>query len=178
MASKKNRKQQARQAQQGEVQQVEQMEAAEVLVAQETTPEVATPEVQAEVSTPPGQTPAEIAVAEQGQTPAEVTAVEVQAPPAPDGAAAPPAGDMVVEAGTGGWSGDPAAETAKTVLVFVRSEAVPPIVEQAIEIGARTVWMQEGIVNLEAAEHARAAGLGVVMDRCMRNTWQRLLAPR
>ncbi len=64
------------------------------------------------------------------------------------------------------------------VLVFVRSEAVPPIVEQAIEIGARTVWMQEGIVNLEAAEHARAAGLTVVMDRCMRATWQRLHAPR
>ena len=64
------------------------------------------------------------------------------------------------------------------VLVFVRSEAVPPVVEQAIEIGARTVWMQEGIVNLEAAEHARAAGLTVVMDRCMRTTWQRLLAPR
>ena len=62
------------------------------------------------------------------------------------------------------------------VLVFVRSEAVPPIVEQAIEIGARTVWMQEGIVNLEAAERARAAGLTVVMDRCMRATWQRLMA--
>src|SRR5262249_26638542 len=53
------------------------------------------------------------------------------------------------------------------VLVFVRSEAVPPVVEQAVEIGARTVWMQEGIVNLEAAERARAAGLTVVMDRCM-----------
>ena len=64
------------------------------------------------------------------------------------------------------------------VLVFVRSEAVPPVVEQAIEIGARTIWMQEGIVNLEAAARARAAGLTVVMDRCMRATWQRLLAPR
>lgn len=63
------------------------------------------------------------------------------------------------------------------VLLFVRNEAVPPIVEQAIEIGARTVWMQEGIVNLEAAERARAAGLNVVMDRCMRATWQRLMAP-
>ena len=63
------------------------------------------------------------------------------------------------------------------VLVFVRSEAVPPVVEQAIEVGARTIWMQEGIVNLEAAARARAAGLTVVMDRCMRATWQRLLAP-
>jgi signal transduction histidine kinase/predicted CoA-binding protein len=63
------------------------------------------------------------------------------------------------------------------VLVFVRSEAVPPIVEQAIEIGARTIWMQEGILNLDAAARARAAGLTVVMDRCMRATWQRLLAP-
>ena len=62
------------------------------------------------------------------------------------------------------------------VLIFVRSEAVPPVVEQAIEIGARTIWMQEGIVNLEAAERARAAGLRVIMDRCMRATWERLLA--
>jgi len=64
------------------------------------------------------------------------------------------------------------------VLVFVRSEVVPPVVEQAIEIGARTIWMQEGIVNLEAAERARAAGLTVVMDRCMRATWLRLLGSR
>lgn len=53
------------------------------------------------------------------------------------------------------------------VLLFRRSEAVPPFVEQAIEIGARAVWMQSGIVNHEAAERARAAGLDVVMNTCM-----------
>ncbi len=62
------------------------------------------------------------------------------------------------------------------VLLFVRSEAVAPIVDQAIDIGAKTVWMQEGIINIAAADHARAAGLKVVMDRCMRATWQRLMA--
>jgi signal transduction histidine kinase/predicted CoA-binding protein len=61
------------------------------------------------------------------------------------------------------------------VLLFVRSESVPPIVDQAIDIGAKTVWMQEGIINIAAADHARAAGLKVVMDRCMRATWQRLM---
>ena len=66
-------------------------------------------------------------------------------------------------------------EAVDAVLVFVRSEAVPPVVDQAIEIGARVVWMQEGIINNEAAEHARAAGLKVVMDRCMRSTWGRLM---
>lgn len=53
------------------------------------------------------------------------------------------------------------------VLLFRRSEAVPPIVEQAIEIGAPAVWMQSGIVNHQAAERAREAGLDVVMNACM-----------
>jgi predicted CoA-binding protein len=50
--------------------------------------------------------------------------------------------------------------------IFRRSEFVPPIVEDAIAIGARFIWMQEGIMNREAAAKAKAAGLAVIMDRC------------
>lgn len=53
------------------------------------------------------------------------------------------------------------------VLLFRRSEAVLPFVDQAVQIGAKAVWMQLGIYNHEAAEKARRAGLDVVMDRCM-----------
>ena len=53
------------------------------------------------------------------------------------------------------------------VLIFQRSEAVPPFVEQAIQIGAKAVWMQLGIKNKEAAAMARAAGVQVVQDACM-----------
>jgi hypothetical protein len=53
------------------------------------------------------------------------------------------------------------------VLIFQRSENVPPFVDQAIEIGARAVWMQLGIANEAAAQKARAAGLQVVQNACM-----------
>jgi len=53
------------------------------------------------------------------------------------------------------------------VNIFRRSEFVPAIVEAAIRIGARAVWMQEGVIHEEAAARARAAGLMVVMDRCI-----------
>ncbi len=65
-------------------------------------------------------------------------------------------------------------EEIDVVQVFRRPEDVPPVVEEAIKVGAQVVWMQLGIVNEEAAEAARAAGLQVVMDACMRAEHQRL----
>ena len=58
--------------------------------------------------------------------------------------------------------------------IFRRSEFVPEIVEQAIRMGAKSIWMQEGVVHEEAAARARAAGLIVVMDRCILKEHQRL----
>jgi predicted CoA-binding protein len=52
--------------------------------------------------------------------------------------------------------------------VFRDPKAVPEIVEQAIQIGAKALWMQFGVVAPEAAERAAEAGLDVVMDRCMK----------
>ena len=51
--------------------------------------------------------------------------------------------------------------------IFRRSEFVPEIVESAIRIGARGVWMQEGVIHPDAAERARSAGLFVIMNACI-----------
>jgi predicted CoA-binding protein len=59
--------------------------------------------------------------------------------------------------------------------IFRRSEFVPEIVDAAIRIGAKAIWMQEGVVDHESAAKARAAGLAVLMDRCILKDHRRLM---
>ena len=56
----------------------------------------------------------------------------------------------------------------EVVDIFREQSAVPSIVEEAIAVGAKVVWMQLGVIHEGAAESARQAGLEVVMDRCMK----------
>ena len=65
-------------------------------------------------------------------------------------------------------------EAPDVVDMFRAAEHAPAIVEDAIAAGAKTVWMQLGIVNEEAAARAREGGLKVVMDRCMMREHKRL----
>jgi predicted CoA-binding protein len=67
-------------------------------------------------------------------------------------------------------------ERVDIVDIFRRPECVPEIVDAAIRIGAKGVWMQEGVVHDEAAGKARAAGLEVVMDRCILKEHRKMLA--
>ena len=60
------------------------------------------------------------------------------------------------------------SRTGEVVDVFRPASEAPPLVEQAIEIGAKVFWMQFGVINYEAAKRAREAGLQVVMDQCMK----------
>jgi predicted CoA-binding protein len=58
--------------------------------------------------------------------------------------------------------------------IFRKPEAVPEIVDAAIDVGAKVVWMQEGIAHNAAADKARAAGLQVVMNKCVLKEHARL----
>jgi hypothetical protein len=69
---------------------------------------------------------------------------------------------------------DAVPEPVDIVDIFRRAEFVPEVVEAAIRKGAKVVWMQEGIVNEDAARRAADAGLQVVMDRCILKDHRRL----
>ena len=58
--------------------------------------------------------------------------------------------------------------------LFLNPKRVPPIVDQAIEIGAPILWMQIGVIHNEAAQKAREAGLTVIMDMCIKDEHERL----
>jgi hypothetical protein len=59
--------------------------------------------------------------------------------------------------------------------IFRKPDSILPIVEEAITVGAKAVWMQEGIVNEEAAARARSAGLAVIMDHCIMKEHRRMM---
>jgi uncharacterized protein len=59
--------------------------------------------------------------------------------------------------------------------IFRRPEGVPEIVDAAIRIGAKGIWMQEGVFHEEAAARARAAGLEVIMDKCILKEHRKML---
>ena len=65
-------------------------------------------------------------------------------------------------------------ERVDVVDIFRRPEDVRPIVREAIKMGAKAVWMQEGVISTKAAALAEDAGLWVVMGRCMRKEHQKL----
>jgi predicted CoA-binding protein len=66
-------------------------------------------------------------------------------------------------------------ESVDIVNIFRRPARVPEVVDEAIQKGARCVWMQEGVVSAEGAAKAEAAGIPVVMDRCILKELARLL---
>jgi uncharacterized protein len=69
-------------------------------------------------------------------------------------------------------------EHIDVVDIFRNVKAIPGIVDEAIEVGASSVWMQLGLAHNEAAEKACISGLKVVMDRCIKIEHQRLIEDR
>ena len=68
------------------------------------------------------------------------------------------------------------AEQVDLVTIFRRPEEVYPIAEDAVRIGAKAIWMQQGIVHPEAALFAEKHGLEVIMDRCIKVEHMRIVA--
>ena len=66
-------------------------------------------------------------------------------------------------------------EPIEVVDIFREAKAVPRVVAQAMYVGAKAVWMQEGIVHQAAAARARRAGIAVVMDHCMMKEHRRIM---
>ncbi len=66
-------------------------------------------------------------------------------------------------------------EKVDIVNIFRRSELVPPIIREAIELNPEAIWLQLGIVNEEAFEIAEKAGIGFIMDKCIKVEYERLL---
>jgi len=63
----------------------------------------------------------------------------------------------------------------EVVDLFLNPSRIPPVVDQAIEIGTKVVWMQLGVVHNEAAEKARKAGIQVVMNKCIKQEHENMI---